>query len=97
MQAGIMQIENAVILLLCVFRIVAELLHLTGGLRPSAMQVNAFLREYRLIIAQKPDLIPVIDTADDKTRLTQARIRQNTLTGGCLPPCAKWLLPGMPA
>src|SRR5687768_4491853 len=75
-QTGIANIEYAIVLLLRAFRVVAQLLHPVSGFRPGAMQVNALFRKYRLIVAQKPDFISVINVANDKTQVTQTLFRQ---------------------
>src|SRR5687768_3954135 len=41
------------------------------------MKINALFREYRLIVAQKPDLILAIYAADHKTQVTEAFFSQN--------------------
>ena len=78
MQTRIGDIENAIIFLPRAFRIVAQPLYLVSGRRPGAVQVNALLGEYRLIVAQKLNFVLVIEIADNKTRVAQARFRHDS-------------------
>ena len=74
MQSRVIGVEDAVVFLLCAFGIVAQLLHLISRFRPGAMEVDARLRKYRFIVAQKTDLILVIDPANDEADVPQDRV-----------------------
>ncbi len=77
MQARIAGIEDAVVLLLRAFRIVAQFLQVVGGLRPSAAKIAALFRKCFRIPRDEPEGVILVQSPDQIEVTLQARFREH--------------------